>query len=131
MNRKVNHKQLEVLKWIAVGCLSGQEPFETYKTTAVALQNRRLVDIDRRRGMWAATLTELGEYFAQHKASSPASTGSKDSEDQVTPPNLYDRTTVWASAYGFPVAAWSYLITQTGQPQPSSAQATTTTRRTD
>ena len=61
--------------------------------------------------MWAATLTELGEYFAQHKASSPASTGSKDSEDQVTPPNLYDRTTVWASAYGFPVAAWSYLIT--------------------
>ena len=40
----------------------------THKTTAVALQNRRLAKVSRRRGVWRAEPTDAGRYFVQHGA---------------------------------------------------------------
>ena len=38
----------------------------TYKTTAVALQGRRLVAMTRKRGVWQAQLTAAGSYYLEH-----------------------------------------------------------------
>lgn len=38
--RRLNESQLAVLRWIADGCPERDWPNNTYKTTAVALQNR-------------------------------------------------------------------------------------------
>ncbi|MFI6827612.1 hypothetical protein ACIBG5_10970 [Kribbella sp. NPDC050241] len=38
----------------------------TYKTTAIALQNRRLATVTRKRGVWKAEATEAGRHFAEH-----------------------------------------------------------------
>lgn len=38
----------------------------TFKTTAVALQSRRLVAVSRKGGVWRAELTDAGRYYAEH-----------------------------------------------------------------
>lgn len=38
----------------------------TYKTTAIALQNRRLATVTKKRGVWKAEATEAGRHFAEH-----------------------------------------------------------------
>lgn len=38
----------------------------TYKTTAVALQGRRLVIVSRKGGVWTATTTEAGDHYLRH-----------------------------------------------------------------
>jgi hypothetical protein len=38
----------------------------TYKTTAIALQNRRLATVIKKRGAWKAEATEAGRHFAEH-----------------------------------------------------------------
>ncbi len=38
----------------------------TYKTTAVALQGRRLVAVSKRHGVWSATLTSQGEFYLKN-----------------------------------------------------------------
>lgn len=40
----------------------------SYKTTAVALRNRRLVTVTKRRGQWRAEATDAGRHFAEHDA---------------------------------------------------------------
>lgn len=62
----VNARQLEVLQWIADGCPDGVMKGYTYKTTAVALQGRRLVTVTRKRGVWRAQLTAAGSYYLGH-----------------------------------------------------------------
>lgn len=62
----VNARQLEVLQWIADGCPDGVMKDYTYKTTAVALQGRRLVTVTRKRGGWRAQLTAAGSYYLEH-----------------------------------------------------------------
>jgi hypothetical protein len=62
----VNARQLEVLKWIADGCPDGVMKDYTYKTTAIALQGRRLVTVTRKRGGWHAQLTAAGSYYLEH-----------------------------------------------------------------
>ena len=66
MIRTVNSRQVEVLRWIANGCRPDQMASPTFKSTAIALQNRHLVSVDRRRGKWSATLTEVGEHYLMH-----------------------------------------------------------------
>jgi hypothetical protein len=61
----VNARQLEVLQWIADGCPNGVMKDYTYKTTAVALQGRRLVTVTRKRGVWRAQLTAAGSYYLE------------------------------------------------------------------
>ncbi len=63
MNRKVNDAQLAVLRWVSEGSDTATPVTPTFKTTASALSNRKLVTIDRRRGRWHASLTELGAYY--------------------------------------------------------------------
>jgi hypothetical protein len=40
----------------------------TYKTTALALQNRRLAKVTKKRGDWSVTLTDAGQHFLIHGA---------------------------------------------------------------
>lgn len=62
--RTVTERQLEVLMWVVAGCPDGIMENPTYKTTAVALQNRRLVTVTKRGGVWKAVPTDAGRYFA-------------------------------------------------------------------
>lgn len=62
-NRKLNERQWAVLRWISEGCPDREWPDSTHKTTAVALQSRRLVQISRSGGVWSAELTDGGRHF--------------------------------------------------------------------
>lgn len=55
-----NVRQLEILAWIAEGCPEREWPDFSYKTSAVALQNRGLAQVSKRGGTWSATITEAG-----------------------------------------------------------------------
>lgn len=66
--RTVNERQLEVLKWICDGCPDGVMAGTTHKTTAVALQGRRLVKVVKKGGVWRAEPTDAGRYFVKHGA---------------------------------------------------------------
>jgi hypothetical protein len=67
VRKSPNPGQLEVLRWIADGCPAGVMTGFTYKTTAVALQNRHLAKVSRRGG-WHAVLTDDGRYYLEHGA---------------------------------------------------------------
>jgi hypothetical protein len=56
--RTVNIRQLKVLKWIVAGCPEGVMTGSTHKTTSVALQNRRLAKVSKRKGVWKAEATD-------------------------------------------------------------------------
>lgn len=47
---------------------STHPPREEYKTSARALANRGLPTVTRRKGVWTATLTEAGRYYAANNA---------------------------------------------------------------
>lgn len=66
MNRSVNDRQLEVLRWIATGCPDRAWPDESHKHSARALQNRGLARVSRRGGKWAASLTDTGRHYLKH-----------------------------------------------------------------
>ncbi len=66
--RNVNSLQLEVLDWIVAGCPDGVMTGTTYKTTAIALQNRRLVTVSKKGGVWKAVATDAGRYFAANRS---------------------------------------------------------------
>jgi hypothetical protein len=74
--------QLEVLKWIADGSPDGVMSGHMHKTTAVALQNRRLVTISKKGGFWKAEITGTGYYYLEHGVY-PANTSAK--ADGVAP----------------------------------------------
>ena len=82
--RTVNARQLEVLEWIVAGCPGGVMTGVTFKTTAVALQNRRLATVTKRRGVWRAVPTEAGRFFVKHGAY-PAGHWSATSEPAPRP----------------------------------------------
>jgi hypothetical protein len=62
----INARQREVLQWIADGCPRGVTKDNTYKTTAIALQGRRLVTVSRKGGGWRAELTDAGSHYLPH-----------------------------------------------------------------
>jgi hypothetical protein len=62
----LNDRQLEVLRWIGDGCPDGVMEGYSYKTTAVALRNRRLVTVSKKGGVWRAVLTNAGTFYLQH-----------------------------------------------------------------
>ncbi len=66
MNLVLNDAQLLVLRWVAEGADLENPPSDTFKTSAVALHNRGLVDLDKRRGKWSVTITEAGKSYLQH-----------------------------------------------------------------
>ncbi len=67
MDARVNERQLEVLKWVVQGCPQGrwERGDYQYKTTAVALQNRRLVKIVKTSKTWTCIATEAGLHYAE------------------------------------------------------------------
>jgi hypothetical protein len=62
----LNDRQLEVLRWIGDGCPNGVIEGYSYKTTAVALGNRRLVTVSKKGGVWRAALADAGAYYLEH-----------------------------------------------------------------
>ena len=56
----------------------------TFKTTAVALQNRRLVTVTKKGGVWKAVPTDAGRYFATN-GSSPEGHWTTPSKVQAEP----------------------------------------------
>lgn len=61
----LNQRQLAVLRWIADGCPDGVMAGFSYKTTALALQERRLVRVTKKRGVWRAELTDAGRFYLE------------------------------------------------------------------
>lgn len=60
----INSTQLAVLKWVADGCPDGVMPArDTHKTSAKALQWRRLVQVSTKGGTWSATITGAGRHY--------------------------------------------------------------------
>lgn len=66
MDLKINDVQLLVLRWVAEGADLDNPPSDTFKISAVALRNRGLVSLDRRRGRWSVAITEAGTYYLEH-----------------------------------------------------------------
>ncbi len=66
MNRAVNSRQVEVLRWIAEGCPNRAWPDESHKHSARALAARGLARVTRRDGRWTASITEAGAHFLDH-----------------------------------------------------------------
>ncbi|MCV7051276.1 hypothetical protein H7H82_11830 [Mycobacterium heidelbergense] len=63
LDSPLNHRQLEVLRWISDRCPDGRWTDFTFKTTAAALASRRLVTVSKRRGVWSAAILPAGEHY--------------------------------------------------------------------
>ncbi|WP_144628288.1 hypothetical protein [Arthrobacter woluwensis] len=66
MDLTINATQLRVLQWVADGADLDSPPTDSFKTSAVALQNRNLVDLDKRRSHWRIAITEAGKFYLEH-----------------------------------------------------------------
>jgi hypothetical protein len=75
-----NEGQINVLRWIADGCPDGVMEGYTYKTTALALETRRLVTVSKKGGVWRAEATDAGRYYLAHGTypTMPSTTGAAD-----------------------------------------------------
>lgn len=62
----------------------------TYKTTALALQNRRLVTVSKKGGVWRAEVTPTGQHYLQHGQYPDASV--RTPADRSTSPPLRPST---------------------------------------
>jgi hypothetical protein len=69
----LNDAQMKVLRWVKKGCPEGQVHGYSYKATALALQNRKLVKVSKRGGVWQCEITPVGEYFLNHRSYPPGS----------------------------------------------------------
>ena len=67
----LNDRQLEVLRWIADGCRPGVMVGSTYKVSARALRDRRLVMVSKADDSWSAEVTETGRYYLKHGSFPP------------------------------------------------------------
>lgn len=95
MNRPVNERQLEVLRWIADGCPTGKwsEDDNVPKISAAALKSRGLATVTGHGRRWAATITDAGTHYLEHGSYPPSDEPSVAAVRAVrsrreTPPNL-------------------------------------------
>ena len=74
MNRPVNDRQLEVLRWIADGCPAGRWPEDdnVHKISAAALKSRGLATVTGNGRTWTASITDAGTHFLEHGSYSPS-----------------------------------------------------------
>lgn len=77
MDLSINDVQLLVLRWVADGADTTTPPTPDFKTSAVALANRGLIDLDRRRGHWRAALTDQGRFYLGHGRHPAATTTAR------------------------------------------------------
>lgn len=66
LDAPLHTRQVAVLRWIAEGCPGGVMEGHSYKQTARALADRRLVTVRRGRAGWSAEITEVGRYYLEH-----------------------------------------------------------------
>jgi hypothetical protein len=93
--KKLNDKQIAVLRWIAEGCPPRDWPDTTHKSSALALSGRGMVAVTRRskKRPWSAALTERGRYYLDHGTLPPpastaqpgTSAASRQSEPAAPP----------------------------------------------
>lgn len=90
--KKLNDKQIAVLRWIAEGCPPRDWPDTTHKSSALALSSRGMVVVTRRskKRPWSAALTERGRYYLDHGTlPAPASAAQRGigwQSDSAAPP---------------------------------------------
>lgn len=74
MNRPVNDRQLEVLRWIADGCPGGKWPEDdnVHKISAAALKSRGLATVTGHGRTWTAAITEAGTHYLEHGSYPPS-----------------------------------------------------------
>ncbi|WP_068482594.1 hypothetical protein [Pseudoclavibacter helvolus] len=74
MNRPVNDRQLEVLRWIADGCPAGQwtEDDNAHKISAAALKSRGLATVTGHGRTWTAAITDDGTHYLAHGSYPPS-----------------------------------------------------------
>lgn len=65
MTLSLNDAQIRVLQWVLDGADLNNPPSSTFKTSAVALQNRGLVELDKRRGRWSIAITDAGKFYLE------------------------------------------------------------------
>lgn len=66
LHAPLNQRQLDVLRWTHEGCPNGRWDDFTYKSVAIALQSRRLLEVSRRGGVWSATILPAGVHYLEH-----------------------------------------------------------------
>ncbi len=66
IDKRVNSRQLDVLRWIVDGCPDGVMTDFTYKTTTYALRSRGLASVSKKGGTWRAAPTDVGRYYLEH-----------------------------------------------------------------
>ncbi len=59
-------RQLDVLRWVADGCVGHSWPDDSHKLTARALESRGLLRVRRKDKTWHATVSECGQYYLDH-----------------------------------------------------------------
>ena len=69
----LTERQLAILKWVESGCPDDVPDLNASKRTARALEDRRLVKVSRKDGLWRAALTTAGRYYLDHGEHPPAS----------------------------------------------------------
>lgn len=74
MDKPVNVRQLEVLRWIADRCPVGKWPEDdfSHRTSAAALKSRGLVKVSGRGKTWSAAATEAGTHYLEHGTYPPS-----------------------------------------------------------
>ncbi|QIM18663.1 hypothetical protein G7066_08665 [Leucobacter coleopterorum] len=92
MNAPVNDRQVEVLRWIADGCPSGQwaEGENAPKISAAALKSRGLATVTGHGKTWTATITDTGKYYLEHGAYPPGA----ELAATIVPANRVRRSTM-------------------------------------
>ena len=111
LDTPLNRRQIDVLTWIRDGCPDRRWPDHTFKTTAQALDSRRLVTISKRGGTWKAAILPAGQHYL--------STGKY-------PPGHWARRRSSAADLKPPVKTW----VATTQPLVPASDATETLNRT-
>lgn len=100
MRRPVNEKQYEVLQWVGENCREARWTNDSYKLSAIALQNRGLLRVSKQGG-WRAELTDTGRYYLEHRSypgeiaakRSPAKVPKRERPPDVTPPRFAELKT--------------------------------------
>lgn len=102
MNHTLNDAQLLVLRWVAAGADLKHPPNDTFKTSAVALHTRGLVNLDKRRGRWSIEITDAGKFYLEHgfhpKAGPPKPTPKAKPAASTLSPKRTHRAAVTSAA---------------------------------
>lgn len=69
----LTERQPAILKWVESGCPDDVPDLNASKRTARALEDRRLVKVSRKDGLWRAGLTTAGRFYLDHGEHPPAS----------------------------------------------------------